>query len=161
MLNVLYSICKFLQDELGAAPYSFFGEIKIDHANYIDINSTLPKILVSDIMWEWTNEQYGSPGNKRVNPLYIEVFAGDKIHALRISTWIAGKELRGDAGQTGVLFNTNIPYLQFDASGTVVGTIGTIRFGNDPLPIIRFVAIVDTAELIISTLGYADNLLTA
>jgi hypothetical protein len=146
MLNALFSICNYLQVTLETSPYNFEGEVKIDHANYIDRTEVLPKILVDDIGWDWKDSQFGSFPNKVLSPLYIEVFAGDKVNALRLVTQLVGKPTRGDSG--GILLAKTIPYSEFSADGkSIIGTIGKIEFGNLPLPTTRFVSTVDVAEL--------------
>jgi len=144
MLDALYSISKYLSDTLAVAPYSFAGEVKIDHANYIDLKGNKPKILINDIYWDWDNEQFGSFSIQRISPLNIEVVAGDKIYALKMSDWLVGKRGRGEKG---LLLSESIPYCLFDSTGnTVVETVGVIKFGNNPLPTVRFNPIINTSE---------------
>lgn len=145
MLNELMTITKFLQDTLKVAPYNFSGDIRIDHALYIDQDEELPVILVNDVVWTWGHEQYGSAQRSMIQPLNIEIFTGSKLEAIKITEWIIGKRYRG---VTGFLFNTNIPLKDFEEDGhTVIGDIGIIKFGDDPLPTVRFDTSVDTAEL--------------
>lgn len=170
MINTLLSICKFIEDNVSDPPYSFEGEVQIGHANYLDSDAKLPKILVNDEFWTWQNIQFGSFPAKKIDPLEIQCVAGSKLHALEMVTWIVGKELLGDSGNNGILLHTEIPLWRFAGDKkTIIGEIdpntqlvlpsGEIVFGNNPLPDISFSASVDAAEReYMYTISFSDVL---
>jgi len=147
VLNTMFSICKFLQDNLTVAPYNFDGEIKIDYGGYIDRSQTKPKIIVNDVNWNWKAEQYGSFENRTIEPLYIEVFAGDRIQALRYVNWLIAKEFRG--ASNGLLLKAEVPLWRFSETGVLQPEtlIGKVIFSQRDLPSARFVPDLDVAEL--------------
>jgi len=157
MLNTMLSICKYLQEKLTVSPFNFKGEIKVGHASWLDINAELPKILVNDVLWRYEPFQFGTFEMKRLAPLEVEIFAGDKLFALEMVSWITGKTLRGYTDGDGVLLKTEIPLWRFAADKKTImddpdnpgspWRIGKIIFGDDPLPSTRFSVPVDTAEL--------------
>jgi len=162
MRNEMFSIMKFTEETLLAAPYGFTGSVKIDHANAIDINEELPIILVNDIAWSWKGVQFGQFEAHKLQPLHVEVLAGSKLESLKIADWISGNELGspnlGDSGLTGILLDTKIPLWRFDADESIIGEpdpthpgdvlpIGEIIFGKEPLPNTRFVQSVGVADL--------------